>query len=503
MLTRDYLVGEWRFSPASGELRRFPAGAVGMRLEPKVAAVLGCLLAHAGDVVAKEDLFTAVWPETFVTDSAVFRHVSELRRALGDSARNPRYIETVPKRGYRLTAPVSRLPATSSTDFAIAVAGTPAAAGRARWIRTASWAAGAALLLVSLLSMWRPGAVSPGTAETSPVTPPRPHGGDVIADETLAFAQLFEDRVDCISYGKALELLEGALARDTGLVPAYANVIDVSVAVAVLGCGPSRPSLRRVEKMLATAHAHGLADADYHRARGHLLLWMGWEPGDAGREFERSRQLLLPRQESDMGYAAALAAQHRPADAIAEARRALTEEPTHPGTNWALGMLLYFDGRSAEAAAQLRRTLELHPGFAPAKNLLALILLREGDIEAALATVGTYDNTAAGGDRFATAPALVYAAAGDDERARRVQRDWEQRAHDGWVPATAMALLYESLGERERAVEWLRRSIREGDAWSVLLPIDPTFESLRDDTVLERLAVGVTVAQGRTARSGY
>jgi tetratricopeptide (TPR) repeat protein len=193
-----------------------------------------------------------------------------------------------------------------------------------------------------------------------------------------------------------------------------------------------------------------------------------------------------------MGYAAALLAAGQKAEAIAETRRALHDEPTHPGTNWALGVVLYFDGDLDGASTQLRHTLELHPGFAPAENLLALIELRRDDIDAAVRVLGDYDSAAAGsGDRFATAPALVYAVAGDDAAAEHVRTDWERRAHRGWVPPTAMALLYTGLGERERALEWLRRGVDEGDAWTVLLPRDPSFIELRSDPRFQQLVDAV------------
>jgi Tol biopolymer transport system component/DNA-binding winged helix-turn-helix (wHTH) protein len=81
-----------------------PAGAI--RLEPKVMQVLVCLAEHAPNVVAKEQLIRTVWSDTFVTDDVLTRSISELRRVFGDDAREPRFIETIPKSGYRLVAPV-------------------------------------------------------------------------------------------------------------------------------------------------------------------------------------------------------------------------------------------------------------------------------------------------------------------------------------------------------------------------------------------------------------
>jgi class 3 adenylate cyclase/DNA-binding winged helix-turn-helix (wHTH) protein len=81
-----------------------------IRLKPKALAVLRCLLTHAGQLVTKDVLFATVWPETVVSDAVLAAAIRELRRALGDSARSPYYIETVHGRGYRFIAVVEPLP---------------------------------------------------------------------------------------------------------------------------------------------------------------------------------------------------------------------------------------------------------------------------------------------------------------------------------------------------------------------------------------------------------
>jgi TolB-like protein/DNA-binding winged helix-turn-helix (wHTH) protein len=80
-----------------------------IRIEPRVMDVLTLMVAHAGQVVTREEFIKAVWNGTFVTDEVLSRCIYRLRKALGDDTRSPLYIETVAKRGYRLIAPV-RLP---------------------------------------------------------------------------------------------------------------------------------------------------------------------------------------------------------------------------------------------------------------------------------------------------------------------------------------------------------------------------------------------------------
>ena len=69
--------------------------------------VLVLLAAHPGQVIAKERLILTVWPDAFVTDDVLTRAISELRRVFGDDAKEPRFIQTIPKSGYRLIALVS------------------------------------------------------------------------------------------------------------------------------------------------------------------------------------------------------------------------------------------------------------------------------------------------------------------------------------------------------------------------------------------------------------
>src|SRR5262249_45407299 len=76
------------------------------RLEPKVMEVLMCLAHHPGELVPKEHLLHTVWPDTFVTDDVLTRSISELRRVFEDDAKDSRFIQTIPRRGYRLVAPV-------------------------------------------------------------------------------------------------------------------------------------------------------------------------------------------------------------------------------------------------------------------------------------------------------------------------------------------------------------------------------------------------------------
>ncbi|MBI3757856.1 MAG: winged helix-turn-helix domain-containing protein [Deltaproteobacteria bacterium] len=82
-------------------------GSKEIPLPGKAFAMLRYLLEHAGQLVSKAELFAALWPGTAVTDGALTFCIVELRKALGDNAKAPRFIETVHRRGYRFIAPLT------------------------------------------------------------------------------------------------------------------------------------------------------------------------------------------------------------------------------------------------------------------------------------------------------------------------------------------------------------------------------------------------------------
>src|SRR5688572_10639729 len=77
-----------------------------VRLTPKAFDTLLVLVQHAPQVVAKEQLLKEVWPDIFVEEGSLSHNIHGLRKVLGDDSSEPRYIETIPKRGYRFVAPV-------------------------------------------------------------------------------------------------------------------------------------------------------------------------------------------------------------------------------------------------------------------------------------------------------------------------------------------------------------------------------------------------------------
>ncbi len=112
----DFRIAGWLVQPS---LNRLSLDDRVEQLEPKLMDVLVYLADNAGQVMSKIDINDAVWTDVFITESVITRSIAGLRRAFGDDVKNPKFIETISKRGYRLIAAVDRAPTGDERPFSL------------------------------------------------------------------------------------------------------------------------------------------------------------------------------------------------------------------------------------------------------------------------------------------------------------------------------------------------------------------------------------------------
>lgn len=169
-------IGDWSLDATTGVLSR---GAETIRLEDRTLRLLLALARRPGEIVSVEALLAQAWPEVIVTPDSVYQAVASLRRVLGDDAKQPRYIVTVPRLGYRMVAAVG--PDKSAPSGAARRLRTPARAGV--WLGLAA----AATLAGSLFAIGQQALVPKaidrvGVAPFVDLTPSMDQ--DALADET-------------------------------------------------------------------------------------------------------------------------------------------------------------------------------------------------------------------------------------------------------------------------------------------------------------------------------
>ena len=119
---KPFQVGTWLVQP---DLNRLSDGDQIVNLELRVMGVLVCLASRPGKIVSADELLNTVWHGRTHADDTIYQAIAQLRKALGEDIHHPRFIETIPKRGYRLICPVvpvvldNELHATSGTGFGL------------------------------------------------------------------------------------------------------------------------------------------------------------------------------------------------------------------------------------------------------------------------------------------------------------------------------------------------------------------------------------------------
>ena len=189
-------IGEWRVDASLDEIAR---DGMAVKLEPRTMGVLMCLAEHAGQVVTVDQLLDTVWKGVVVTPDSVYQAVAVLRKALGDDTREPTYIATVVRRGYRLVAPVSpwgepqpAQPAAVPVSSPAKSAGAPAARVPPRtpgpWIAlAAALLVAAGLLVAGLIRRHEP-------AQTSPEAAAAAHGPHAQSVAVLPFLDMSDTK---------------------------------------------------------------------------------------------------------------------------------------------------------------------------------------------------------------------------------------------------------------------------------------------------------------------
>ncbi len=107
-----FRLGDWLVEP---RLNRLTRGDESIQIELKMMDVLVCLAGHAGELVTRQEIIDTVWSVEYITEKTLTRAVAELRRTLGDDAKEPTYIETIHRKGYRLIVPVEAVTKISGT----------------------------------------------------------------------------------------------------------------------------------------------------------------------------------------------------------------------------------------------------------------------------------------------------------------------------------------------------------------------------------------------------
>ncbi len=477
--------GVFELDAQAGELRR---AGVRIPLQDLPLRLLSTLIAQAGEVVSREDLRDTLWDQDVHVDfdTGLNTAVRRVRDALDDSATHPRFVETVPRRGYRFLASVepNGETATVTTKEAPATKRSVLRAG----LLTALLATGITGWLLGRAGVGWPNDASP---RLSPhITTSKPMQAEARVE--LLRAQHFAERRTREGLERAIAACQSALASDPSSADAHSGIAMAYLLLGIYDYWRPAEVFEVARKMTERALALDEASAQAHLAAGLLAFFSDWQWDRAEHHLDRAVALDADLGEAHLMRGVLLTHLGQPERGLEATRKALALAPTSPVINTMLAWLFFFADRPEDALEQTRRTIELAPDhFDLWDNLKWMHIAWGNDAEASAAwrraaTIedgddhGLAEHLEARGlrgvIRSVTEKRLAQAAAGETEY---------RSPYDLAIELTA-------IGKTETALDWLDRSFTEHETDLLALGVDPRLDPLRDHprfvAMLERMA---------------
>ena len=476
----NFTFDKYRFDSESGRLW---SGTHELRLTPKASAVLRELVMRAGQPVTKEDLFASVWNGVAVSDDALTSCVQELRRALADDAKKPRFIETRHRRGYQFVATLVEATDPTPVDAPSQSAKVPAIA---------------VLPFADMSPARDHDYLCEGLAEEL-INALTHINGLKVASRTASF-QFRSPGADIQAVGRHLgvdTLLEGSVRKSDSRLRVTVQLIEVATGyhrwsqrfdrklddvfaiqdeIAEHVVDSMRGSvLSHTEKPSATRpHTRAEAYEYYLRGRHHLHRMVQADLEKSSEMFERAIQV-------DAAYGpawACLSAAHaslyewfgaKEEDlSLAEraSQKALELSPTLAEPHAAWAFVLSLSRRYAEAAREFEEAIRLNPAFFEAYYYFARSCFANGEIARSAELFGMaaqvqpddFQSAMLQGQSLRQLGRMEEARVATQEGIRRAERILMLNPTDARALSLGSGALFED-GQVERAFEWCQRSL--------------------------------------------
>jgi DNA-binding winged helix-turn-helix (wHTH) protein/tetratricopeptide (TPR) repeat protein len=449
----------WTVDRVSGEISRDGRTA---RLPQQPLRILLELTDHAGKVVTRDQLVKALWPAGVVDfDNGLNVAMRKLRVALDDTGNAPKYIETLPRVGYRF---VGTIGAAQPDPSAPSVQPVPQRASR-RWFLAVGLTFAALAVLVATILLRQP---EKNTAAVHHVPSAR-------AQELYVEGMHERSRRDIDATAAALAKLEAAIKEDPLYAEAWAGYgRAISSAVVRQRTTPAEglPKARAAAQRALALDA-GVIDA--YVTLLHIHMDFDKDFAAATRDLEKARQLDNPSA-SLWHYSAMWNAQQGRVEAgLADMRRARALEPMTLLLSSNYALILFNARRYDEAIELLAPMVQANPGFDTGRSVLARALAATGRFDEALEQLQARKDIGAWqGDL-----GVLYAKLGRRDDALHEIARLDALESQGFGESYELATIYTALGDLDKGCELLGGALTD---WSFLvnwMRLDPRMDPLR------------------------
>ena len=505
--------GVFQINLAARELRKY---GVRIRLPGQPFCILSILLEKPGQIITREEMRQRLWSsDTFVDfEHSLNSAIKKLRHALGDSPENSRYVETVPRVGYRFVAPVEQISATANLDVSFVAdrstesAATVDGAGKLAW---------RILLSVALVLIAVPGAYFAWSRFRSRPQPQSKvagefhasDGGESSGSKSRAVespksteardlylkGMYFWNKRTVAGFQQAIECFQQATTLDPNYALAYAGLANSYTLLTAYSLASSTlymPQAREAA-LRALELDHGSEEA--HTALALIVQNQDWDWQTSEKEYRRAIELNPGYPTAHHWYAEHLMWMGRFDEALKESERARQLDPLSLIIAADNGAIFYFSRQYDRAIEHCRTVLRKDPNFGRAAGLIIYAYIEQGMFSQALAGAETSQRFYGKGPWYWSMRTYIYGRAGQLEQARRQLEKLEEMSRHEQVSPVTMLWAHLGMGNKEEALADLEKAYSEHASILTTLKVEPAFDPLRSDPRFQDLLRRVGLAQ--------
>lgn len=447
-------------------------------LGPKVVETLLALLEHRNEVLAKPVLLDRIWPEGFVEEANLAQNIYVLRKMFRAYWKADA-IQTVPRRGYRFTAPVRHVMRATLPEQPIVVpAPRPASVATALYRRVSPFAAAIAFAAVAVVLI-------AGYGDAERVSLDRVHLSANGA-RLYQIGRYYWNLRTRNGVERSLSYFSQVVDSDPKSARGYAGLADANAAMGDYGYGAERPAVyfARARGYARKALAIDPRSAEAQAALGLIALDKSQNQRAIG-ELRRAIAFDPSYGPAREWYGIALMGQGKLAEGYTELKKAADLDPLSVATTAWLGSAAYLDRKFSDAIAYSRQALELSPQRTDVLTTLGEAYEAEGNMHRAIDTFKQY-SVACARCRAEGAALLAHAYAGAHRMAAARAQLRYARAHAADVEPMDLAAAAAAIGERSVAIGELRR-VKQRGMWTAIVN-DPRFDVLRSDPEFRQMS---------------
>ena len=471
----------------AGELRR---DGIKVHLQDLPFRTLSLLLEHPNEVVTYEQLRQTLWPDdVFVDfDRAIRSAVKRLRDALGDSADNPIFIETVERHGYRWIGPIRTAEPVLQSEAAVI---EPSQPSRFPWSRMLIYTLPALALLFAAW-IFRPSyhdAKAGAKLKGAPAANSVHNAANPEAEDFYLKGSFYWNKRTPESLNQAVDAFTQAIVHDPNYAPAYVGLADCYNLLREYSVMPPNEAYTRAFAAAKKATELDEQSSEAHASLAFVTFYGMWNPAAAEREFRRAIDLDPNNTKAHHWYATFLQALGRHRESLVEIERARELDPHSPSILADRGALLWDAGEHDDALQLLKQVETTEPNFASPHRYLRFAYFETRDYPDYLVEMKREATLTHRAPDLAVADAAAKGFADGGERGLLEQQLREQKKfyEQGMLSPYWLAQTANRLGNTQEALQYLQVCGQRHDDALLMIEDDTTLRNLRESPVFQQL----------------